>query len=172
MRSIFVLAFVSLISTVPGAFAASMSVPSPTPTPGSQELRCRFEGRDSDQNEGLRCYVRISLCPSAMAPQPGDAQACGTRSERDAFEVRCTNGYELESRDYAVGRDRDSVWINADERGRLATLRLKLEAGMQERSEGNRADLLITNRVARHLEGRCRLVGENTPGNSLDEFLN
>lgn len=165
MRSIFALALVSLISSVPSAFAATASTPAPAPTPGYRELKCRFEGRDFDQHEGLRCYVRVSLCQSGMALGASDARVCETRSERDAFEVRCTNGYELESRDFAVGYDHDNIWVNADERGRLATLRLKP-------GEDYRADLVITNRVARHLEGRCHLTGAQPSDTTSEDFLN
>lgn len=156
MRSIFAMALVGVFSSISMAYAASDVSPLAVPTNGpSQELRCRFEGRGFDQNESIRCFVRVELCQAKM--QPGADRTVCPSNRNEAFEIRCTNGFDLESRDFAVSSDQNNIWINADERGRSATLRLRErvldEPQFAERR--NNAELIIANRVARRLEGKC-----------------
>ncbi|MCM2278482.1 MAG: hypothetical protein NDJ89_10450 [Oligoflexia bacterium] len=115
------------------------------PPNNNKELKCVFHG-GADQNGGVRCHLRVQLCEkSGMANE----DFCkNDRDRRDeAFELRCNNGFDLESRDFAISHDQNNLWINADERGAFATLRV---------SEGGDAHLFVTNSRTFHMEGRCR----------------
>ncbi|MCM2323101.1 MAG: hypothetical protein NDJ90_07540 [Oligoflexia bacterium] len=144
MKKLIVLTVLGVLFGLSVASAAEMS------PPNGDRLVCRFEGFN-DQTNDFRCFVRIDLRST-----PAD-------HERDrAFLVRCNNGFELESRDFAISNDQNNTWINADERGKLASLRIKdfLTGSTNHEEDRFRADLLLAARGVARLEGFCRFDRE------------
>lgn len=141
--TLFVLAMFSVI----GVAQASTDETAPELSLPSSEFFCKFRGHDFDQNQHLKCRVKLRYC------QIGATETEATCSTGENFlKIECTNGFDFHSRSLGVSYEDGNKWINADDHHKIATL--KIEVNSRSRNSLD-ADLLIGGRSANRLEGRC-----------------
>lgn len=110
MRKLIAVALVGLGSAV--AFADSGD----NPEGGGQkkekvEFKCRFEGcrrgdfKNPDEGRTV-CWVEGSLC--------GDHKDKHCSEDDNRLEIKCSNGFELRSKDIATSKSDHALWLNAD----------------------------------------------------------
>lgn len=148
MRKTFAIAMLGLLSTV--SYASDVNYVS---TNNDKKLECRFHGRDWNQNDEIHCRASIDLCQESA---PGASNECQNRNKED-FRIHCSNGFELEVDDFSKDWNDGTLWLNASRHGKIATI--KVDFDDRNHNEKFEADLLIANRVTRHLEGACWFRG-------------
>jgi hypothetical protein len=125
MRNIIAIILFGLMS--PYVFADA--TPGNSGAPGtSQEdqisYRCKFSGKATCahcEDPKVKCWVEGTLCNEI-----GDLKnyrRC--HGGRDPISIKCSDGFSLHSRDAAVEIDDNTLWINADERHKIATIRVE-----------------------------------------------
>lgn len=178
MKKLMTLTVLGLLSVVSYANAAGTGTGTtpPEPTPVSTvvpdyhvNLRCRFESREFDQFRDLRCEARVRFCEHKALSDAASVEEC-RYDGKEFFELRCNDGFRLDSREVATDEIRKDLFLNAEEEGRLATIRVKdFDRYSYER---RRSDLMFsTRRFSARLEGECQVQKEdqkNEPVPSLN----
>lgn len=133
------------------------------------KYECKFEGPKTCANcgeEKLGCKVEGVLCNEI--DERGESRKC--RDSKDPIEIRCTDGFKLESRDAAVELDNKTLWINADSEkewdtlgerdDKIATIRVEdfIKDHRGEQEFRRKADLLTSKKEgeANHIDGVCK----------------
>lgn len=161
MRNILALLLVGLTSSL--AFA---DAPAPAPVNDKDkdreqqvEYECKFEGRETCSKcdkEKLECWVEGTLCEKLTTAEERDR----CRDGKDPVRIKCSNGFYLDTRDASVNVDNRTLWINADEKDSIATIRVEdfidCKHGLDQ--ERHKADLLISEEEgsAHRLDGVCK----------------
>ncbi|MFL5812755.1 MAG: hypothetical protein ACJ763_04205 [Bdellovibrionia bacterium] len=169
MRNIVGLVVVGLLTSVSFASAATQTGPAaaPTLTPVPYGIRyfCEFEGRGlsehGHQDRDVRCKVEGILSGITVS-----AESVATPViPGGPIEIKCSNGYKLESEYTAIAAQGGNLWINAERHDRLATIRVEDFYGPAAQNEGKRfkADLLAANSAVIHGEGKCRFEYPSAP---------
>jgi hypothetical protein len=139
-------------------FLASASLASAT-VPGLKVF-CEFEGRGlSDhhhQDEDVRCRAEAFL-PLVVGAEATPPNAYYPESK---LEVKCSNGYRLETEKVAFAIGDETLWINGEKREKFATIRVRdYEANAVENESEHRfrADLVAVDSRSVRAEGRCKI---------------
>ena len=123
------------------------------------EYKCKFEGERKDcdcpRPEKIECWVEGRICKER---HDLNGISSGCRDSEDPIEIKCSNGFKLESRDAATQIDNRTLWINADDYKKIATIRVEDIIGDRSDSDERRkADLVISkDGKADRLEGSCK----------------
>jgi len=165
MQNVLSLAVVGLLTSISYANAASIEA-SPQTVPGIRYF-CEFEGRGlsehGHQDRDIRCKVEgvLSGMTGLAGPVAGNVDTdvvAGPVIPGGPVEVKCSNGYKLETEYSAIAYQGSTLWINAEKYDKLATLRIKdfNAVGTQEDGKRFKADLLAANSSVIHGEGKCK----------------
>jgi hypothetical protein len=124
----------------------------------SVAYECKFEGRCSDRN--VECRVEGTLCNEFDAANNGS----GCRGSQDPVEIKCSDGFRLDVRDSSVNVDNNTLWINAAEYKKIATIRVEEIFGDRRGEVRRDASLLYSPSEgdAHRLEGSCRFSVRNS----------
>ena len=148
-------AAIGLLSTIPSySFADDLA-------PGHNddkkfEYECKLEGCDNGDDDDLKCWVKGTLC---VEDNHFDALHRGCNDNDNSIEIKCNNHFKLDEKKVATTIEKGTLWVNADEHKKIATLRV--EDFLKALHHGGHhfkadADLLIS----KHLGNADRLSGE------------
>jgi hypothetical protein len=154
-----------LIAVVVLGLSSSVALAQPTTESDHGDgisYECKFESKCDGKK--VECRVEGLLCNETHDFE--DGKRC--ENFKDPIKIECHNGFELESRDAAVVIDNGTLWVNADDRSEIATLRVKDFKDDEGHDEFYRkADLLFSKKVneADRLEGACKFKknGRHSP---------
>lgn len=151
-----------LILFLLGTSALAASAHATTSRPSSFQYWCQLDSNEQLKEGPLSCKIKGSVCerPTGIGTGTGLIPSiCQTGN--DPFELECTRGQEFRDRDAATTTRRDDVYIIAADRGHTAFLKIEdfakgdvLETGEHQQYD---ADLVLTNNITRHLNGKCQV---------------
>lgn len=157
MKSITLVALTSLVLGTVGFAPQANAQP---PISRSFKYWCEVETQNYGKEGPETCRVKGKVCERRLIPL-GDIetvpQEC--RDGKDPVEVECSRGWDLKDRDAATTFKGDDAWVIGTEHGHAAILKIDDVRGpvTLDEIEGHthRAELTLTNEVARVLKGRC-----------------
>ncbi len=124
------------------------------------EYRCNVETCStchSHGHEGAECWVEGTVCQDDYDRHSEGGRKCQPKD--DSIKIRCTNGFELSDEYAATATKGDTLWVNGDEKDKIATLRVEDFVKQAKRDNYFRleADLLISKKrnEADRLNGKC-----------------
>jgi hypothetical protein len=177
MRNFLSVAVVGLLTSVSFANASTtetgpVAAPTLTPVPYGIKYFCEFEGRGvgSDnvhQDRSVRCKAEgiLNLVTSTTAASV-DSNSVPTPSiPGGPIEIKCNNGYKLETEYTAIAAQGGTLWINAERHDKLATIRVEdfFAPAAQDYERRFKADLIAANSVVIHGEGHCKFKYPSPP---------
>lgn len=175
MRNVLSIAVVGLLASASFAQASTTEarpVPGPTLTPVyGIKYFCEFEGRgvgsgNFHQDRNVRCRAE-GILGSIMTASSVDTNAVATPSiPGGPIEIRCSNGYKLETDYTAIAAQGGTLWINAERHDKLATIRVEdffAPAAQNESERRFKADLIAANSSVIHGEGHCKFKYPSPP---------
>jgi len=159
-KALLMIATFGLLSSYSSISFATDSTPSVKPDRERVEFECRFRGCDGKGKENEECWVEGSIKLEERSHKPG------TENERreEFIKIKCNDGFTLHSENVASVFEREDLWINASEHGKLASIRIEdLDKDMKSlRNDRNEhvfeADLLTSGfkNINHPSRGECR----------------